>query len=256
MIKIFLFDVDGTLTKPRQKITEDMVGFIRELKQSGVITGIVSGSDLKKIEEQIGNELFNIFSYVFSENGLVYHKNGELRHKKDLRSYFTQTQLNKFINRTLILIANTDIPIKTGTFIEYRNGMLNISPIGRGCSVEERNDFEKLDAQLNIRQKIINQLKQEFTDMDLEYSIGGQISFDVFPVGTNKTFCLSFLIDDLKLNFDQYEIHFFGDKTFKGGNDHEIFIDPRVIGHSVINYTDTIKLCLDIYGNELGLYGQ
>ena len=28
-------------------------------------------------------------------------------------------------------------------------------------------------------------------------------------------------------------IHFFGDKTFKGGNDHEIYEDPRTTGHTV-----------------------
>ena len=35
-----------------------------------------------------------------------------------------------------------DIPIKRGTFIEYRTGTLNISPIGRNCNTEERNAFE------------------------------------------------------------------------------------------------------------------
>jgi phosphomannomutase len=34
-------------------------------------------------------------------------------------------------------------------------------------------------------------------------------------------------------------IHFFGDKTFEGGNDYEIYEDPRTIGHSVINPDDT-----------------
>ena len=32
-----------------------------------------------------------------------------------------------------------------GTFIEFRSGMLNVSPIGRNCSQEERDDFEKYD---------------------------------------------------------------------------------------------------------------
>lgn len=27
-----------------------------------------------------------------------------------------------------------ELPLKRGTFIEYRNGMVNISPIGRNCS--------------------------------------------------------------------------------------------------------------------------
>jgi len=42
------------------------------------------------------------------------------------------------------------------------------------------------------------------------------------------TYCLQFLE-----GFD--EIHFFGDKTYAGGNDHEIYEDERVIGHTVAN---------------------
>lgn len=33
----------------------------------------------------------------------------------------------------------------SGTFIEFRNGMLNISPIGRSCTLEERIEFSELD---------------------------------------------------------------------------------------------------------------
>jgi phosphomannomutase len=36
-------------------------------------------------------------------------------------------------------------PICRGTFIEFRTGMLNISPIGRNCSREERNEYEVFD---------------------------------------------------------------------------------------------------------------
>jgi len=65
--------------------------------------------------------------------------------------------------------------------------------------------------------------------------LGGQISFDVFPKGWDKTFSLSFVEKD---GFK--EIHFFGDKTAPGGNDHEIYEDPRTIGHRVISPEDTI----------------
>lgn len=39
------------------------------------------------------------------------------------------------------------VPFSThrGTFIEFRNGMLNISPIGRSCTPEERIEFSELD---------------------------------------------------------------------------------------------------------------
>ena len=38
-----------------------------------------------------------------------------------------------------------------GTFIEFRNGMLNVSPIGRNCSQEERDEFEHFDLSTGIR---------------------------------------------------------------------------------------------------------
>jgi phosphomannomutase len=34
-------------------------------------------------------------------------------------------------------------------------------------------------------------------------------------------------------------IHFFGDMTHKGGNDFEIYQDPRTIGHAVTCPEDT-----------------
>lgn len=58
------------------------------------------------------------------------------------------------------------------------------------------------------RPKFVELLKEKFADLNLTYSIGGQISFDVFPKGWDKTYCLQFVEKD----YD--EIHFFGDKTF------------------------------------------
>ena len=117
--------------------------------------------------------------------------------------------------------------------MEFRNGMLNVSPIGRNCSQTERDNFEKYDKEARIREKMVKVLQTQFDEYNLTYSIGGQISFDVFPSGWDKTFCLQFVEND----FD--EIHFFGDKTQKGGNDHEIFSSPRTIGHTVTSPEDT-----------------
>jgi phosphomannomutase len=75
------------------------------------------------------------------------------------------------------------------------------------------------------------------------YSIGGQISFDVFPTGWNKTYCLQHIENDKNLpgGVDFTTVHFFGDKTFEGGNDYEIYEDSRTVGHSVENPGDCFK---------------
>ena len=106
--------------------------------------------------------------------------------------------------------------------------MLNVSPIGRNCSRAERNEFEKYDKIHNIRTTMVAALKKEFANLDMTYSIGGQISFDVFPKGWDKTYCLRYLPEA-----DYDEIHFFGDKYWEGGNDYEIYSNDRTIGHAI-----------------------
>lgn len=43
------------------------------------------------------------------------------------------------------------------------------------------------------------------------------------------------------------EIHFFGDKTFEGGNDFEIFTHPRVKGHTVTSPEDTVAQLTELF---------
>lgn len=167
-----------------------------------------------------------------------------------------------------------------GTFIEFRNGMLNVSPVGRSCTQAERIEFFELDkvthtvidlkltecslcvfiemsiwsfvfvpseredqrevcicAAGRIQRKrtlvlnrwvtITSSYEQVvcFLVCDLRwtrvtfccfshcvvnvwFSTGGQISFDVFPDGWDKRYCLGIVEKD---SFST--IHFFGDKT-------------------------------------------
>lgn len=238
-----LFDVDGTLTVPRKEASKQTLDFIQELRKY-VKVGIVGGSDLVKITEQLGSGLLNSFDYVFAENGLVAYKAGELLAVQSLKTALGEEKLKAFINFVLHYIADLDIPIKRGTFIEFRNGMLNVSPIGRNCSQEERDAFEVYDKTAGVRAKFVQVLQEKFADYKLTYSIGGQISFDVFPQGWDKTYCLRFVEND----FD--EIHFFGDKTYKGGNDYEIFTSEKTNGHTVTSPGDTEQQCTELFINK------
>lgn len=94
----------------------------------------------------------------------------------------------------------------------------------------------------------ITALDPELTRYPYSYSIGGQISFDVFPTGWDKTFCLRHIEAEKSLSGIDYKtIHFFGDKTFKGGNDYEIYEDPRTTGHAVKNPDETIDILREMF---------
>lgn len=240
---IALFDVDGTLTIARGKVTNEMNSFLAELRQK-IVIGTVGGSDFPKQQEQLGNDVATRFDYCFAENGLTALKGSQKLGSQSFREYLGEDNLRELINFILRYLSNlTDVPVKRGTFIEYRNGMLNVSPIGRACSRSERNIFEAWDKESNCRKTMVSVLEKEFGErFGLTFSIGGQISFDVFPNGWDKTYCLKFLEKD---NYD--EIHFFGDKTYEGGNDYEIFNSRKTIGHTVTSPDDTITQCRALF---------
>jgi len=168
-------------------------------------------------------------------------KDGQLIGKESFHTFLGEDNVKTLVNFILHYIADLDIPCKRGTFIESRAGMINVSPIGRNCSKEERDEYEKYDLANGIRTQFVQVLQNKFAHFNLSYSIGGQISFDVFPQGWDKTYCLRFISES---DFD--EIHFFGDKTFVGGNDYEIFTHPRVVGHTVTSPEDTMQQCKSI----------
>ncbi|EHY64566.1 phosphomannomutase [Nematocida ausubeli] len=233
---IFLFDVDGTLTPSREKVTTEMKAFLTALREK-VVIGFVGGSDLPKQQEQLGNDCTKLFDYCFPENGLTFIKNGEVIKKESYLGFIGQERHRHLVQTIMKLFSELkadEVPVLSGNFIELRHSMVNISPVGRSCTREERKAFKELDSVNKTREKIVKALKAEFDE--LSFSIGGEISIDIFPNGWDKTYSLNHLISEGFKN-----IFFFGDMTEKGGNDFEIYSDDRVTGTTVKSPEDTIK---------------
>jgi len=172
--------------------------------------------------------------WCFAQNGLQAFKNGVKFSEQSFESHIGKAQLDELCDFCLNYIEKLDIPVKTSVHVERRNGMINVSPIGRACNRDQRNEFEKYDHKHGIRKTMIDILKEKFAHLNLRYSVGGQISFDVFPMGWDKSFCLQYVDKE----YD--EIHFWGDKCYEGGNDFEIYKDPRTQGHSVKDPDQTV----------------
>ncbi|KAH8093296.1 eukaryotic phosphomannomutase [Cristinia sonorae] len=242
--KLVLFDVDETLTPARQAVSPEILEIVRALRKK-VAIGVVGGSDLVKISQQFsegGSNVIEEFDYVFAENGLTAFKQGRTLPSQSFIKFLGEERYKKLVNFILHYIADLDIPIKRGTFVDFRNGMINVSPIGRNTTLQERYDFTAYDDKAGVRAAFVKVLQEKFPDYGLTFSIGGQISFDIFPNGWDKTYCLRHVEDE---KFD--EIHFFGDKTYKGGNDYEIYSDPRTIGHTVLGPPDTARILKELF---------
>ncbi|KAL2756359.1 hypothetical protein ACRALDRAFT_1050342 [Sodiomyces alcalophilus JCM 7366] len=249
---ICLFDVDGTLTGACQDVKPEMTKLLADLRRK-VAIATVGGSNFAKQQSQLGSPsntpVTTMFDFNFAENGLVGYKMGAALPSNSFIKWIGEEQYRELVNFMLHYIADLDIPVKRGTFVEFRNGMINVSPLGRNASHEERNEFERYDKEHKIRDAFVAKLRERFPHLGLTYSIGGQISFDVFPNGWDKTYCLRHLEEEAQkpggVKFTT--IHFFGDKTYQGGNDYEIYTDPRVTGHSVTSPEDTMRIIKELF---------
>ncbi len=216
----YLFDVDGTLTPSRLSIDPEFKDFfLKWIKGKKVY--LVTGSDYGKSEEQLGREILESVTLCYNNAGNLHCSEGREIYKLDWNP--PQALLN-FLNQ---LLKESPYPLRTGTHIEHRIGMINFSIVGRDCTYEQRLDYNRYDTETQERRKICEMIMKKFPD--LEASIGGQISVDIYPKGKNKGQVVDFLCGP---------IVFFGDRTEPGGNDYEIAARLNKAPHKVITVKD------------------
>lgn len=69
-------------------------------------------------------------------------------------------------------MSKLTLPVKRGTFIEFRDGLINVCPVGRSCSQAERDQFGEYDKEHKIREQFVEDLRKQFPDLGLVFSIG------------------------------------------------------------------------------------
>lgn len=111
----------------------------------------------------------SLFDFCFSENGLTAFKLGQPLPSNSFIKYIGEDNYKDLVKFVLHYIADLDIPIKRGTFVEFRNGMVNISPIGRNASNEERQEFERFDKERGVRREMVERLREKFGHLGLTY---------------------------------------------------------------------------------------
>lgn len=69
-------------------------------------------------------------------------------------------------------MSTLTLPVKRGTFVEFRTGLINICPVGRSCSQKEREQFAEYDQVHCVREKFIQAITKQFPNLPFKYSIG------------------------------------------------------------------------------------
>jgi len=205
--EIFLFDVDGTLTPPRQTMTREFTPSFDRLATEEIVY-IVSGSDIKKIREQVPESALAKCQGIFGSSGNELWIDGVLVYGHEFA--VPDSLLAQLKN----WVIHSEYPDRRGKHVEYRPGMLNFSTVGRRASLADRRKYAQWDAESGERHRIADNIRANHPG--LQVAIGGEISVDIYPAGWDKSQAVAYI----KEHHPAIPINFFGDKTSKHGNDY------------------------------------
>ena len=208
---IFLFDVDGTLTPPRCPMDSSLESIFMELGSARTVY-LVSGSDISKIKEQMPAATREVCAGIFGSSG------NELW-RGDTLVYANNFEPNQpLIDSLEDALHNSPYPLRTGTHIERRPGMINYSIVGRNASPAQRVEYHKWDQKNHERKRLAISLMSRHPEV--EVSIGGEISIDIYPLGNDKSQAVRYIQEE----HPHSRICFFGDKTEPPGNDYSAVV--------------------------------
>ena len=211
MDKIFIFDVDGTLTPSRLRMTEEFAKFFDKWSEKNKYY-LVTGSDLDKTKEQLPIAYMDRAEAIFTCCGNQMWKDNESIYDNKFKP---PKDLIKYLERQ---IEKSKYQYHCGNHIEDRGSLLNFSIVGRDCTQEQREEYYKWDSLNGERKEIARAIGFRWPELDAV--IGGQISIDIYPKGNDKSQVLDIIKQDRLVEPDEYI--FIGDGINDGGNDYPL----------------------------------
>ena len=252
---IVLFDMDGTLTLPREKADDTIIRALLDLSLHTDI-GVLTGSDMEYVMQQLPQ--ISSLADMSSGNIDILPCNGTKRYVfikgRGFEQRSTVSMIGSLGNRNYndilfacskwqseIMMLHPYLPF-TGTFMQYRGSLLNWCPIGRNAGKYERGQWEKIDESSGIRKEYQEKLQSFIKDcnMNVTVALGGSTSFDVYPDGWDKTYGLKY--------YSGRDVYFVGDKCQPGGNDWHIYekLKPASMSYETTCPEETIEIMQDI----------
>lgn len=237
MTRALVFDIDNTLTPPREALDRDMA---RRLGALGPPFALAAGSDLGLLMSQFFEPLH---AYGYRGEFDAFICNGASRYRCISGDTLVVTPVDEFslslhlgaerfatLSRLLeemLLDRRFALPDSVrvlGPRIIDRQAMINIAPSGRQRGAlsaearESREQFVAFDERTSYRTRLMPVLRQALDERlpgnDLLLTLGGQTSFDLVVRGRDKSFAVSSLLAE-----GATHVTYVGDALFPGGND-------------------------------------
>jgi hydroxymethylpyrimidine pyrophosphatase-like HAD family hydrolase len=237
MTLAIVFDIDNTLTPPREALDRDMAERLGALEPP---FALAAGSDLGLLMSQFFEPLH---AYGYRGEFDAFICNGASRYRCRSADQLVVAPVDEFSLSAHLGAARfaaltelldglwsderfalpADVPV-AGPRIIDRQAMINVAPSGRergalsAAARESREAFVAFDARTGYRQRLMQVLRAaldaRLPGNDLLLTLGGQTSFDLVVRGRDKSFAVRSLLDE-----GATRVIYVGDALFPGGND-------------------------------------
>ncbi len=234
MVKLLAFDLDGTLTQHKTKLSPEHREVLEKLAKKYTLIMVGAGQC-----RRIFNQLDGFPIDIIGNYGMQYAKyNPEA---KDLDMvYDIQESCDKEATEKKVtyLREKHGFTKFAGDNVEYHiSGCITFPILGTKAKAEDKLTF---DPDRKKRRAFYDEVKELFPDYNV--FVGGSSSFDMAPMPYNKYYALDKYCKENGIAHD--EVVFVGDDYGLGGNDESVYISdfgfltiddyrdfPKVVAH-------------------------
>jgi HAD superfamily hydrolase (TIGR01484 family) len=219
MKKLFIFDLDNTLTESKSALSAEMADLLKRLLAHTKVA-IISGGDYPQFEKHVtpylgdDADLLSRMHYL-PTTGTKFYQFSDGKPVHVYTHSFTDAEKSKILSaldKIKELVTDSEI---YGPQIEDRGSQITFSALGQDAPPDLKRSW---DPEFAKRTRFRDLLLTEIPEFNV--SINGGTSLNITRAGMDKNFGISQL--EQRLNIPISEMIFFGDEMDEGGNDFPV----------------------------------
>lgn len=231
MIKLMAFDLDGTLTQHKTKLSDEHRDILNKLQEKYTLIMVGAGQC-----RRIFNQLDAFPIDIIGNYGMQYAKyNPETKDIDMVYDIQENCDKEETEKKVTFLREKHGFTEFAGENVEYHiSGCITFPVLGTKAAQADKLAF---DPDRKKRRAFYDEVKELFPDYNV--FVGGSSSFDMAPKPYNKYYALAKYCEENGIKHD--EVVFVGDDYGIGGNDESVYVSD--FGFLTIdNYEDFPKV--------------
>lgn len=230
-IKLFAFDLDGTLTQHKTPLSAENRAVLEMLARKSRLCMVGAGM-CRRIYEQMGHFPIDIIGNYGMQTAVYNRELNDIETVEDNKVAIDRESVERRVTELRRRYGYTEFK---GDNVEYHSsGCITFPLLGTKAEQKDKLTF---DPDRSKRRAFYGEVKRLFPEYTV--FVGGSSSFDMAPKPYNKYYALNAYCAERDIPHN--EVVFVGDDYGKGGNDESVYLsDFNFV--TVDNYLDFPKI--------------